>query len=67
MRKTLGILRYLNTFFSKQKKMRDVEDKIMSIFKRNATKEYSKPTRVNNVNAAEKKARISKIKKETIR
>lgn len=47
--------------------MRDVEDKIMSIFKRNATKEYSKPTRVNNVNAAEKKARISKIKKETIR
>ena len=46
--------------------MGGVKSKIMSFFKTNTTKNYSKATRANNVDGGQKKPRKSKIKK-TIR
>ena len=43
----------------------DVEDKIMSLFKTNTAKDYSKPTHVNHVYEGGKKPRKPKIKKQS--
>ena len=45
--------------------MGGVKDKIMSLLKTNTTKDYNKPTRVNNVFGGGKKPRKLKIKKES--
>ena len=45
--------------------MDNVKDKIMSLFKTNLTKDYSKPTRVKNVYGGIKIPRKLKIKKQS--
>ena len=47
-----------------KKKEEDVKDKIISLFKTDKTKNYSKPTRVNNVYGGEKSKKNTKTKKQ---
>ena len=47
--KTLGKIGYLIIFLSSQKTVGGIKDKIVSLFKTNATKNYSKTARLNSV------------------
>ena len=60
------MVQLINCLYSRdcKKTIGGVKDKIMSLFKTNTTKDYSKPTRFKNAYRGRKKPRKQKIKKQ---